>query len=100
MDIEKFYAGKNVFLTGSTGFLGKVVLEKLLRSCSRVNKVYLLVRAKKDMTPQQRVDGMLSSKVGWVNIVQLTQDCNIIIIIINNNNIDQRFKIIMNFYST
>ena len=44
-----------------------------------------------------------------MNIVQLTQDCNIIIIIIImimiiiiiiNNNIDQRFKIIMNFYNT
>ena len=65
MEIEEFFAGKNVFLTGSTGFLGKVVLEKLLRSCSRVNKIYLLVRTKKEMTPQQRIDGMLSSKVSY-----------------------------------
>lgn len=31
--IKEFYAGKNVLLSGCTGFLGKVVLEKLLRTC-------------------------------------------------------------------
>ncbi|OZG72535.1 dehydrogenase [Hahella sp. CCB-MM4] len=37
-------AGKNVLITGTTGFVGKVVLEKLLRSVPTIGKVYLLVR--------------------------------------------------------
>ncbi|WP_026179775.1 fatty acyl-CoA reductase [Hahella ganghwensis] len=37
-------AGKNVLITGTTGFVGKVVLEKLLRSVPDIGKIYLLVR--------------------------------------------------------
>ena len=62
-DIEEFYAGKTVFITGGTGFLGKVLLEKLLRSCPRVERVYLLVRSKKNVAPKQRIDDLLDSKV-------------------------------------
>lgn len=38
------YAGKSVFITGVTGFVGKVVLEKLLRSVSSLEHIYLLIR--------------------------------------------------------
>lgn len=30
--VRSFYEGKNVLLTGTTGFVGKVILEKYLRS--------------------------------------------------------------------
>ena len=30
-DIQKFYENSNVFITGGTGFLGKLIIEKLLR---------------------------------------------------------------------
>jgi alcohol-forming fatty acyl-CoA reductase len=46
-EIEKFFAGKNVLVTGVTGFLGKVLVEKLLRSCGSIGRVYVLVRPKK-----------------------------------------------------
>ena len=46
-EVEKFYAGKNIFVTGVTGFLGKVLVEKLLRSCKLIGNVYVLVRAKR-----------------------------------------------------
>jgi thioester reductase-like protein len=42
-EIEKFFAGKNVLVTGVTGFLGKVLVEKLLRSCGSIESVYVLV---------------------------------------------------------
>ncbi|PIN05112.1 Acyl-CoA reductase [Handroanthus impetiginosus] len=42
--IEKFFEGKNIFITGATGLVGKALVEKLLRSTS-VGKIYLLVKA-------------------------------------------------------
>ncbi|ELW70783.1 Fatty acyl-CoA reductase 1 [Tupaia chinensis] len=63
VSIPEYYEGKNVLLTGATGFLGKVLLEKLLRSCPKVNSVYVLVRQKAGQTPQERVEEILSSKL-------------------------------------
>ncbi|EFA07221.2 fatty acyl-CoA reductase wat [Tribolium castaneum] len=53
--IAEFFANQTVFLTGGGGFLGKVLIEKLLRECSDVSKIYMLMRQKKGKTPQQRV---------------------------------------------
>ena len=44
--LSDFYAGKTILLTGSTGFLGKVVLEKILRSLSVVKTIYLAIKPK------------------------------------------------------
>ena len=43
--VSKFYENKTVFITGATGFMGKVLVEKLLRS-TKVRKIYLLIRPK------------------------------------------------------
>lgn len=53
-EIVSFYAGKTILLTGGTGFLGKLLLEKLLRACCDVEKIYLLIRVKKDVDVQTR----------------------------------------------
>ncbi|EHB12907.1 Fatty acyl-CoA reductase 1 [Heterocephalus glaber] len=63
VSIPEYYEGKNVLLTGATGFLGKVLLEKLLRSCPKVKSVYVLVRQKAGLTPQERVEEVLSGKL-------------------------------------
>jgi fatty acyl-CoA reductase len=51
-----------VLLTGSTGYVGQLVLEKLLRSLS-VRTVYVLTRPKRGEDIQQRVDKLLASPV-------------------------------------
>ena len=61
--IPEFYAGKSIFITGGTGFLGKVLVEKLLRSCPDVKKIYLLVRPKGDVGSQERVENILDSEL-------------------------------------
>lgn len=67
VSIPEYYEGKNVLLTGATGFLGKVLLEKLLRSCPKVNLVYVLVRQKAGQTSQERVEEVISGKVSVEN---------------------------------
>ncbi|XP_077518789.1 fatty acyl-CoA reductase 1-like isoform X2 [Amblyomma americanum] len=62
-EIAQFYQDQVVFLTGGTGFIGKVLLEKVLRSCPGVKQVYLLVRGKSGEGPGARLETMLKSKV-------------------------------------
>lgn len=42
-------------MTGATGFLGKVTMEKVLRSCD-IENFYILVRSKKGKNMHARVD--------------------------------------------
>ena len=41
MSLAELYAGKTILLTGATGFLGKVVLEKICRSLPTVKTIYV-----------------------------------------------------------
>lgn len=63
MSIPAFFRGKNIFITGVTGFMGKVLLEKLLRSCPDMGTVYVLVRPKKGVQPEERIKQILDCKV-------------------------------------
>ncbi|KAJ3619069.1 hypothetical protein MTP99_005856 [Tenebrio molitor] len=54
--IGKFYKEQSIFLTGGTGFLGKILIEKLLRQCWDLKKIYVLVRPKKDKSPEKRFE--------------------------------------------
>ncbi|KAJ8924570.1 hypothetical protein NQ315_000719 [Exocentrus adspersus] len=56
--IAKWYNDRCVFITGASGFMGKVLVEKLLYSCSGIKTVYILLRNKRGMTPEQRVEVM------------------------------------------
>lgn len=40
----KAFASKRILITGTTGFVGKVVLEKLLRTVTGVGRIYVLIR--------------------------------------------------------
>ena len=53
--VKGFYAGKNVLLSGCTGFLGKVILEKLFHSCPDIKNLYILVRKKRNKKPLDRI---------------------------------------------
>ncbi len=50
--------GAHLLLTGATGFVGKVVLAELIRRREELGleKVYVLIRGKKDRTAEQRFD--------------------------------------------
>lgn len=61
--ISEFYNGKSVLITGGTGFLGKVIAEKLLRSCQGIENIYLLVRSKKGKSVNDRLIELKNSSV-------------------------------------
>ncbi|XP_076663324.1 putative fatty acyl-CoA reductase CG5065 [Andrena cerasifolii] len=61
--IEAFFANSVILLTGATGFLGKALLEKLLRSCPRLAMIFILIRPKKGQTVEQRYKKLLENSV-------------------------------------
>ncbi|XP_003494079.1 fatty acyl-CoA reductase wat [Bombus impatiens] len=53
-EIAEFFSHTNVLVTGGTGFLGKLLIEKLLRSCPDILRLYMIVRPKKGKTAFER----------------------------------------------
>lgn len=94
--IEIFYMNKNVFITGGSGFMGKVLLEKLLYHCSDLNKIYVLMRVKRGRSVETRLDDMFKLPVSnhaiyviFFSLSNITQDNVIIfkIFVISRNTI-------------
>ncbi|GLE07791.1 hypothetical protein PINS_up018457 [Pythium insidiosum] len=56
MPVEAVFAGRSIFLTGGTGFFGKAVLEKLLRSAPDVERIFVLIRARKGVSAAARLE--------------------------------------------
>lgn len=63
MTIPEYYDDRTVFVTGATGFMGKVLIEKLLRSCPGIKRIYILMRSKKGKTVEERLKEMLDLPV-------------------------------------
>ncbi|WP_432473646.1 SDR family oxidoreductase [Amphritea sp. HPY] len=53
--IAQSLLGKNILVTGVTGFLGKVVVEKLLREVPEIGGITLLIRGSKKLSAGRRL---------------------------------------------
>ena len=62
MNIKEFYSGKTILLTGATGFMGTVVLEKFIRILPDFKKMYILIRPKKSATIEERLGNQILNK--------------------------------------
>jgi alcohol-forming fatty acyl-CoA reductase len=65
--IRKFYENSEIFITGGSGFIGKVLIEKILRSCESVGKIYILLRKKKNKSLEERIKQITDDVVSNFN---------------------------------
>lgn len=60
--IQQFYKGKSIFVTGGSGFVGQIIIEKLLRCCD-VKQIFVLIRCKKGKKWNERIDEIFEDQV-------------------------------------
>lgn len=62
--VKSYYTDKTILITGCTGYLAKIVLEKIIRTCSDFKKIYVLMRVKQGVTLEARLQNeILSSHI-------------------------------------
>lgn len=62
-ELAKFYEGLSILVTGGSDLLGKCLLEKLLRCCPGLSRIYLLVRVKKGEDFQNKCNQLYDDHV-------------------------------------
>ncbi|XP_030380980.1 fatty acyl-CoA reductase wat [Scaptodrosophila lebanonensis] len=62
MTVCEFFEDAEVFITGGSGVVGKAVVEKLLRSCN-VKCIYLLLRTRKQLSAEQRLQKICEDSI-------------------------------------
>ncbi|KAL3725470.1 hypothetical protein ACJRO7_030489 [Eucalyptus globulus] len=62
LDIVQFFENKTILVTGATGFLAKIFVEKMLRIQPNVKKMYVLIRAMDKQAATQRLHEELIQK--------------------------------------
>ncbi|CAF4887644.1 unnamed protein product [Pieris macdunnoughi] len=72
--VAEYYANKTIFITGATGFMGKVLIEKMLRCCPDVKKIYLLMRPKRGQGTKERLHDFMNCKV-FESLQATSPDC-------------------------
>uniref|UniRef100_T1PI25 Fatty acyl-CoA reductase n=1 Tax=Musca domestica TaxID=7370 RepID=T1PI25_MUSDO len=63
MDIAEFYNNREIFITGGTGYLGKSLIEKLLRDCEGIKTLYMLIRPKRGKTALERLNDFKNDSI-------------------------------------
>ncbi|XP_020291327.1 putative fatty acyl-CoA reductase CG5065 isoform X1 [Pseudomyrmex gracilis] len=61
--VAETFAGRRILITGGTGFLGKTLIEKILRCLPETAQIYMLIRTKKNKTPKHRVEEIFNSAI-------------------------------------
>jgi len=66
LSIPTFYSGRSIFITGASGYLGKALIEKLLRSCPDTREIFLLMRPKTNMCIEERLQQILANSASSI----------------------------------
>ncbi|XP_060173760.1 fatty acyl-CoA reductase 3-like [Lycium barbarum] len=74
--IHQFLQGKTLLITGATGFLAKLLVEKILRVQPNVKKLYLLIRASDNNSARERfTDEVMKSEL--FNVIREKMSVNL-----------------------
>lgn len=68
ISIKEFYKNRDILITGGTGFVGKVLIEKILRSCNNVGRVFILLRSKRSKTIHSRWEEIKKMAVSFISL--------------------------------
>ncbi|CAF0792848.1 unnamed protein product [Didymodactylos carnosus] len=88
--IADFFHKKSVFVTGATGFIGKQLVEKLIRSCPDIEQIFILVRPKRGQGVVERVKQLCAGPL-FNTIRQINPSFEKKIIPIQGDILDQNF---------
>ena len=66
--VPEFYNNRDVFITGATGFVGKVLIEKLLRSCPEIKRIFMLLREKGSKSISTRLEEIKNTPVSYSSV--------------------------------
>lgn len=61
--VRDWYKGKNLFITGASGFLGVCLLEKLVRTIPDIGTIYVLLRPKRGKKIEERLEEIKKNSV-------------------------------------
>ena len=62
LKIKDFYDGKHILITGCSGFLGKVLLYKIVKSCPSIHRIYLLLPFQLKSSKHERLQTIINSR--------------------------------------
>ena len=74
LNVKEFYKDKVILISGCTGYLGKIILETILRTCSDFKTVYVLIRQKKGTTVSKRLHHDIFNSPLFENLFHLRRD--------------------------
>jgi len=74
LGVKDFYAGKTLLITGTTGFVGKVVLEKIIRTMPDFKKIFVMIRAKKNLPLFERLERQVFSSAIFAPLFKADPD--------------------------
>ncbi len=65
LSIHRAYRGKHILLTGASGFLGKVWLSLMLDRIPEIEKIYVLIRRKRDTGAWERFEEIVATSYAF-----------------------------------
>lgn len=67
--ISEFFSGRHVLITGGSGFLGRLIIEMLLRCCPDIGNIYVVLRSRRGVPADDRIHTMVDVPVSTRQVV-------------------------------
>lgn len=64
--VEELYKNSTILVTGGNGFMGSILVEKLLR-CFDIKRIFVLMRAKNNQSVEERSRTFFDKEVSFLH---------------------------------